>query len=175
MMAKVMDPETGRVVQDGRADSTVDTLAQIAAEEVAEQVEQEADAAAAQAQEAASVAADLTHEWRGALEMARELLVSVVPPLDPVWSPPRLDKLAAALARCDQEYGWGGTGAVLGHPLFGLAVAGAPLGWGTYQVVKPMMDAAKAKKLEQERAKLKPGSMTQEQLAMVPGAPAFGS
>jgi hypothetical protein len=173
-MPKITDTPVEHV-PDTRADSTVDTLSLIAAEEQAETAAVEQGAAAQEAQEAATQEADLAHEWRGALQMAREIVVEFVPPLDPVWSPDRLDRLAGALARCDQEYGWGGTGQLLGHPLFGLAIAAAPIGWGSYVVVKPMLDEAKAKKLAEQRERQgPPGSMTREQLAVARGAPAFG-
>jgi hypothetical protein len=175
-MAKITDPAPEEVpVNDTRADSTMDALGAIAAEETAETVAQETAEAAAEAQAAATQVADLTREWREALDMAREMIVATIPPLDPVWSADRLDRLAVALARCDERYGWGGTGALIGSPLFGLAVAGTPIAFGTYQVVKPMMDAEKAQREAAQRARtLPPGAMTQEQLAIVP-APAFGA
>ncbi len=151
-------------------------LDQIAQEELTEQASMAAKEQAAEVAEAESTLADIAHEWRGALEAARVLLVEMIPPLDPVWSPPRLDKLSVALARCDQEYGWGGVGELAKSPLVALAVAGGPIAWGSYVVVKPMMDEAKAKKIAaQQASKIKPGSMTQEQLAVAPEAPAFGS
>jgi hypothetical protein len=176
-MAKITDAAPAEPgVVDTRADSTVDVLAEIAAEEMTEHADIaariEADAAATAESEAADVAAG----WREALGVAREMLIAVIPPLDPVWSNPRLDALAAALGRCDQAYGWGGAGKLLGHPLFGLAIAGAPIGYGTYVVVKPMMEEAKKKQIEAQKARqIKPGSMTPEQLAVAPEAPAFGS
>lgn len=175
-MAKITDPAPAEApVVDKRADSTLDALGAIAAEELAEQVDIEAQEAAAQTKQAEAQAVDLTREWREALDMAREMIVATVPPLDPVWSADRLDRLAGALARCDERYGWGGAGVLLGSPLFGLAVAGAPLAIGTYQVIKPMTDAARIERERQKRAAIPPGSMTREQLAVAPGAPAFGS
>ena len=175
-MAKLTDatPVEPAVV-DTRADSTVDVLAEIAQEEMSEHADIAAKVLAAEAATIESEAADVAAGWREALGTARELLIAVIPPLDPVWSNPRLDALAAALGRCDQAYGWGGAGKLLGHPLFGLAIAGAPIGWGTYQVVKPIMDEKK-KQIEAAKAKkIKPGSMTPAELAVAPEAPAFGS
>jgi hypothetical protein len=175
-MAKVTDAPVEQPVPDVRADSGVDLLADIANEEIQEQAEAAAKVVATEAAEAESMLADIAHEWRGALEAGRVLLVELVPELDPVWSPARLDTLSVALARCDQEYGWGGVAEVAKSPLVALAVAGGPIAWGTYTVIKPKMEAAKAAKLEAARQNaIKPGSMTQEQLAMVKGAPAFGS
>lgn len=175
-MAKITDVQPAEQVPDSRADSTVDVLADIASEELAEHADIAAKLASAEAATIEAEAADVADGWREALGTARELLIAVVPPLDPVWSNPRLDALAAALGRCDQAYGWGGAGKLLGHPLFGLFVAGAPVGYGTYQVVKPMMDKAKAEQAAKLAAtKVKPGSMTPEQLAVVPDAPAFGT
>jgi hypothetical protein len=175
-MAKVTDAPVEQPVQDARSDSGIDLLAEIANEEIAEQAEAQAKTVAAEAAEAENTLADIAHEWRGALEAGRVLLVEMIPELDPVWSPPRLDKLSVALARCDQEYGWGGVGELAKSPLVALAVAGGPIAWGTYTVIKPKMEAAKAAKLEAARQNaIKPGSMTQEQLAVAKGAPAFGS
>jgi hypothetical protein len=174
MMAKITD-KPADVVPDTRADSTLDALGAIAQEEQAEHAEIAAKVEAAEAATVEAEAADVAAGWREALGAARELLVAVIPPLEPVWNNARLDALAAALGRCDQAYGWGGAGRLLGHPLFGLAVAGAPLAYGTYTVVKPMMDAAKAKQLEKQREPRRvPGSATQEQLAVAPNAAGFG-
>lgn len=175
-MAKIQELAAGPVVvQDGRADSTLDVLASIADEELTEHADIAAKIEAADAATIESEAADVAAGWREALGAAKELLVAVIPPLDPVWTNTRMDALAAALGRCDQAYGWGGAGKLLGHPLFALAVAGTPIAYGTYVVVKPMLDETKAKKAAQQQAKLKPGSMTPEQLAVVKDAPAFGS
>jgi hypothetical protein len=161
---------------DTRADSTVDMLADIAAEEIAEHADIAAKVEAAEAATIESEAALVAAGWREALGAAKELLVAVIPPVEPVWTNARMDALAAALGRCDQAYGWGGAGQLLGHPLFALAVAGAPVAYGTYTVVKPMMDKAKQEKAAKAvAAPVKPGSMTQEQLAVAPGAPAFGA
>lgn len=176
-MAKITDAAPAEPgVVDTRSDSTVDVLAEIAQEEMSEHADIEARVMAAEAATIESEAADVAAGWREALGAAKELLTAVIPPLEPVWTNARMDALAAALGRCDQAYGWGGAGRLLGHPLFALAVAGAPIGWGTYQVVKPMMDKAKAEQAAKLAAtKVKPGSMTQDQLAVVAGAAAFGS
>lgn len=174
-MAKVTE-EVPAPVADTRADSTVDVLAEIAQEELAEHEEIAAKVEQTEAATAEAEASDIAAGWREALGVAREMLVAVIPPLDPVWSNPRLDTLAVALGRCDQAYGWGGAGKMLGHPLFALFVAGAPIGYGTYQVVKPMVDKAKADKaIKDANRAIKPGSMTQEQLAVAAGAPEFGA
>ncbi|CAE6746541.1 hypothetical protein R69619_02724 [Paraburkholderia nemoris] len=175
-MPKITDATPGEpVVVDTRADSTVDVLQEIALEEMSEHADIAAKAEAAEQATIESEAADVAAGWREALGVAREMLIAVIPPLDPVWSNPRLDALSVALGRCDQAYGWGGAGKLLGHPLFGLVAAGAPIGYGTYQVVKPMMDKAKAEQAAKAAQAIKPGSMTQEQLAVAPGAPSFGS
>lgn len=175
-MAKITDPQpVDGPVADMRADSTLDALREIAAEELREHEDIAAKVEAQAQQTIESEAAAVAAGWREALGAAREMLIAVIPPLDSVWTNPRMDALAAALGRCDQEYGWGGAGQLLGHPLFGLAVAGAPLAYGTYTTVKPMIEEGKKKRAAEEAAKkVKPGSMTQEQLAVAPGAPAFG-
>ncbi|MFM0206937.1 hypothetical protein PQQ96_05960 [Paraburkholderia sediminicola] len=176
-MGKITEATTlEAAVVDTRADSTVDVLAGIAQEEMSEHADIAAKVEAAEAATIESEAATVAAGWREALGAAKELLTAVIPPVEPVWTNARMDALAAALGRCDQAYGWGGAGQLLGHPLFALAVAGAPIGYGTYQVVKPMMDKAKAEQAAKLAApKIKPGSMTQEQLAVAPEAPAFGT
>lgn len=186
-MAKVGTHQAAQPVNDQRDDSTLDqhteslpfaNLDAIAGEEAADVVQEQVSAEQLEQERQEGEILTSAGEWRPALDLAREMLVATVPELDEVWTPPRLDKLALAIARCDIEYGWGGAGTFMRSPMLGLAVAGFPIAMGTYRVVKPKIEAAKAIKLAQEQAKreaVKPGSMTQEQLAVAPGAPAFGA
>lgn len=186
-MAKIGTPQAAQPVNDQRDDSTLDqqtealpfaSLDAIAGEEAADVVQEQVSAEQLEQDREEGQILASADEWRPALDMAREMLISTVPELEPVWTPPRLDKLAIAIARCDIAYGWGGAGTFMRSPLLGLAVAGFPLAVGTHRVIKPKLEAAKAAKLAQEQARreaVKPGSMTQEQLAVAPGAPAFGA
>lgn len=184
-MAKITE-QTAMPINDQRADSTQDQagaapfaqLDAIAAEEHVEQAQEQISVEQIEAQQQEGEILASAGEWRPALDLAREMLVATVPELEPVWTPSRLDKLALAIAQCDIAYGWGGAGTFMRSPLLGLAVAGAPLAVGTYKVIKPKLDAAKAQQIEAQRKAreaLKPGSMTSEQLAVAPDAPAFGS
>jgi hypothetical protein len=181
---KVTDPAAQeRPIPDGRSDATADqwnALDAIAGEEaqaVAQQTVTAEEVAEQQLQTAIAQGAD---EWRPLLDLGREMLVATVPELDGVYTPSRLDKLAVALAHCDIAYGWGGAAQFARSPLLGLGIAAFPLAVGTYRVVKPKLDAAKAAKLAAERARLagqqrRPGSATEEELAIAKGAPPFGA
>ncbi|WP_186289121.1 hypothetical protein [Burkholderia gladioli] len=151
-----------RPVIDGRADSTADNkgdqgaladvLASIALEEQREDEAIAAKVARDATAEAEAALAELVSGWETAVSHGADILTSAFPALLPVWTKPRCDGLAAALARCDEHYGWGGAGALLGHPLLGLAVASAPLAIGTVQVIKVEKMKAEAAKLAANNA-----------------------
>ena len=129
---------------DTRADSTLDAnprtlddmLGAIAAEELQEHAEvREAAEANAQAQ-ADAQQAELIDGWRQAMRAARDIVVSGFPQATPVWTLERMDNIGAALAACDEKYGWGGAGRLLGSPLLALAVASFPVAIGTAQLIR---------------------------------------
>lgn len=119
-------------------------LDQIAAEEAAEttaaQAAETATAEAAQADEREA----MFDGWRQAVNAAKDLITSALPEATPVWTAERCDNFAAALARCDEHYQWGGAGKLLSNPLVGLAVAGLPLAIGTANAYKEVKAKAEA-------------------------------
>lgn len=133
-----------RPVIDARADSTVDAapqtvnavLDQIKGEELAENEELRASVEAEQQAQLDGERAKLVGGWQQAMQDARDIVASAFPQLGAVWTKDRMDNIGAALARCDEHYGWGGAGKLIGHPLAGLAVASFPVALGTYQWIK---------------------------------------
>ncbi|MBT2180499.1 hypothetical protein KKP06_22035 [Ralstonia pickettii] len=117
----------------------------IAAEEVAESAEQAAQATAAQAAEQQQQQQENADGWRQAVRAAGDIVTSALPEAKPVWTGERMDNLGDALARCDEQYGWGGAGALFSHPLIGLAVAAFPLALGTVKVLKDVREKEVAK------------------------------
>lgn len=128
------------VVQDNRGDSTLD---QIAAEELAENQELAAKLEGEQQADAEQAFEQCAAGWRQAVGTAGDLITSFLPEAKPVWTDERMDNLAAALARADEAYGWGGAGELFKNPTVGLAIAGFPLAWGTGTIIKAKVDAAK--------------------------------
>jgi hypothetical protein len=110
-------------------------LSSIADEESAELGKAQADQSAQAHAEADARAEDATEGWLQAVDVAGEIIGATWPSARPVWNPPAKERLAAALARCDEAYGWGGVGAIMSHPLLGLAFAGFPLVLGTAKAV----------------------------------------
>lgn len=110
-------------------------LSSIADEELAEhsQVE-EAQSAEAEA-EAEQRAEDAAEGWLQAVDVAGEIISATWQSARPVWNKPAKERLAEALARCDEAYGWGGVGTIMSHPLLGLALAAFPLIVGTAKAV----------------------------------------
>jgi hypothetical protein len=110
-------------------------LSSIADEEAAELGQGQADQHAQERAQAEARAEDATEGWLQAVDVAGEIIGATWPTARPVWNPPAKERLAQALARCDEAYGWGGVGAIMSHPLLGLALAGFPLVLGTAKAV----------------------------------------
>ncbi|UTV53230.1 hypothetical protein [Burkholderia arboris] len=130
-------------VQDNRADSTadqkpapVDPLAAIAQEELDENAaireKQERDAQA-QADDEAQARLD---GWREVTTTGQELVTAAWPGLRPVWNDGAMERMAVALALCDERYEWGGAGVLKNSPLLLLGLASFPLAVGTVAFVK---------------------------------------
>lgn len=116
--------------------SELDLIAQEARAAEAEQVA--ADAPAAQEPQV-----DPVTEWSDAVDMGCELVFVGLPELEAKWTADRRARLAAALAKCAERYGWTVDG-ILGHPLLHLAVAVWPMAASLIQV-------ARAKAIEKRR------------------------
>jgi hypothetical protein len=86
------------------------------------------------------------------MQAARDIVASAFPALGAVWTKDRMDNIGAALARCDEHYGWGGAGKLIGHPLAGLAVASFPVAIGTVQWVKLEKERLATQRLAQKNA-----------------------
>jgi hypothetical protein len=110
-------------------------LSSIAAEEQAETSQAEAAQNADAAAQADERAEDAVEGWLQAVGTAGEIISATWPSARPVWNPGAQERLAAALARCDEAYGWGGVGSLMSHPLLGLAFAAFPLAVGTAKAV----------------------------------------
>jgi hypothetical protein len=139
-------------ILDNRADSTLDQpvlvaggvnpqvastiLDAIAAEEAQEYADHQAKQEAKQQADAESGMAELVEGWQQAMRAARDIIVSGFPQATPVWTLERMDNIGAALAACDEKYGWGGAGRLLGSPLLALAVASFPVAIGTAQLIR---------------------------------------
>lgn len=95
-----------------------------------QQAQDKAQQHEAQAQESEAAAG-----WLQAVESAKDLICAPFPEAEPVWTKTRMENLAAALARCDAQYGWGGLGSILSNPLVGLALVSFPLAAGTVKAV----------------------------------------
>jgi len=121
--------------QDGQPALEFPGLSSIANEEAAETVQLEADAQAGAQAEADARAEDATAGWLQAVDVAGEIISATWQSARPVWNPPAKERLASALAHCDEVYGWGGVGAIMSHPLLGLAFAAFPLVIGTAKAV----------------------------------------
>lgn len=145
-------------------------LSSIAAEELSEAEAGEAAALKAAEKEAANVEGDLADEYLEAVNHAADLICAPFPSAEPVWSKERKVRLAAALARCDSAYGWGGIGGFMSHPLIGLAFAGVPLAVGTARAIakdRAEMAAATGK----PEGALAPSFSAGDPLAAAAGAP----
>lgn len=78
---------------------------------------------------AAPPAPDESQQWvEAALHFGAAARALVPERARPAWTDERLREFGAALARCAKHYGWT-FGALLGHPLAGLAAAAFPLAW----------------------------------------------
>lgn len=121
--------------QDGQPVLEFAGLSSIADEEAADTVQLEAEQAAGQQAEAEARAEDATAGWLQAVDVAGEIISATWQSARPVWNPPAKERLASALAHCDEVYGWGGVGAIMSHPLLGLAFAAFPLVVGTAKAV----------------------------------------
>ncbi len=151
------------VVIDARADSTLDAqqsgpqtpddvIEQIGREEIAES---EAIAERIAADEQASI--DAAHEalaagYREAMRHAAKMVTAMFAELKPVWADESMNNIGDALAHCDEHYGWGGAGKLLGHPLVHLAVASFPVAVGTAQYFKMRRAQAEAEALRMRAA-----------------------
>ncbi|CAN0621090.1 conserved protein of unknown function [Burkholderia multivorans] len=163
-MAKTMETP----VLDARADSTadqppaaLDPLAAIAEEALAEDDAQREKVERAE-QDAADAEAQARLEgWREVTTTAQDLITAPFPGLKPVWTSERMERLAVALAVCDERYGWGGAGVIKNSPLLLLGIASFPIAVGTVQYVKVekarAQAAALAARQQAERAELAPG------------------
>lgn len=149
-----------KVVNDQRADSTLDAvqpveagsiLGAIAAEELQEN-EALAQAIEAQAEaEAERVMSARIEDWQAACRHGADIVTSAVPDLKDVWAPDRMDRLGAALARADAHYGWGGAGRFLGHPLVAVGVAALPVAIGTATWAKAEREKRAAQRIAASR------------------------
>jgi len=157
--------------QDGQKTLEYAGLSSIAAEEVAEQGQAQAEAQAGEQAEAEQRAQDATEGWLQAVDVAGEIIGATWPSARPVWNPAAKERLAEALARCDEAYGWGGVGAIMSHPLLGLAFAGFPLVLGTAKAVAE--ERRKAAVDVEARDALKPVQV--DPMAEAAGAPAQGA
>lgn len=106
--------------------------------------ELESDAEMAAAKKAAAEEKASVDGWMMAVTQVKDIVVSPFPEAAPVWTDDRMENLAAALARCDAAYGWGGIGGLFRHPLIGLAIVSFPLAVGT---AKAINEAKAAKSL----------------------------
>ncbi|WP_321797113.1 hypothetical protein [Burkholderia sp. BCC1988] len=177
-------------IQDTRADSTLDrtgdqqpadVLGAIAQEEI------DADAALAakiekQVQDDAEAAfAALADDWSGAMRHAADIVTAAAPELKPVWNVDAMNRIGAALARCDLHYGWGGAAQLFGHPLVALGVASMPVVIGTAAYFKAKQAEARAAALAARNAiaDARTGPMTKPghpgaPVAPVPAGPHLG-
>jgi hypothetical protein len=146
-------------------------LSGIAAEEIAETSQAEADQHADETAEADQRAADATEGWLQAVDVAGEIVSATWQSARPVWNPAAKERLAEALARCDEAYGWGGVGAIMSHPLLGLALAAFPLVLGTAKAVAE--ERRKAAVDVEAREALKPTPV--DPMASAAGAQAPGA
>lgn len=150
------------VVFDNRADSTLDAaptgpetpadvIAQIGQEELDEH---EAIAEKVQADEQAAIDAAhaaLAAGYRDAMNHAAKMVSAMFPELKPVWGEDSMGNIGEAPAHCDEHYGWGGAGKLLGHPLVHLAVASFPVAVGTAQYFRMRRAEAEAAALAARR------------------------
>lgn len=111
-------------------------LSGIAEEEQAEHAEAGQAEEKAAEKEAAKQEETNIEGWTKAVKMAGGVVCAALPKAGPVWTNERMENLGEALARCDEEYGWGGVGGALGHPLIGLAFAAFPILIGTARAIK---------------------------------------
>jgi hypothetical protein len=146
-------------------------LSSIAAEELAETSQAEADQHADAAAEADRRAEDATEGWLQAVDVAGEIIGATWQSARPVWNPAAKERLAEALARCDEAYGWGGVGSIMSHPLLGLAFAAFPLVLGTAKAVAE--ERRKAAVDVEAREALRPTPV--DPMATAAGAPAQGA
>ncbi len=110
-------------------------LSGIADEETAQQEAIDGAQAEAAAQEAAVEQEDNVEGWRTAVGYAASMIAAMIPEAEVVWNPKKCDALAEALAKCDEAYGWGGVGGLIGHPLVALGFASFPLVVGTAKAI----------------------------------------
>lgn len=148
-------------------------LSSIAAEEIAETSQAEAEQHAEAAAEADQRAEDSTAGWLQAVDVAGEIIGATWQSARPVWNPAAKERLAEALARCDEAYGWGGVGTIMSHPLLGLAFAAFPLVLGTAKAVAE--ERRKAAVDVEAREALKPTFSAGDPMATAAGAPAQGA
>jgi hypothetical protein len=146
-------------------------LSSIAAEEIAETSQAEAEQRTEAAEEAEQRAEDATAGWLQAVDVAGEIVSATWQSARPVWNPAAKERLAEALARCDEAYGWGGVGTIMSHPLLGLALAAFPLVLGTAKAVAE--ERRKAAVDVEAREALKPTPV--DPMAAAAGAPAQGA
>jgi hypothetical protein len=129
-------------------------LSGIAEEELQENRQAEMKQGADEAAQAEERAEDAVEGWLQAVDVAGEIVAATWPSARPVWNTSAKSRLAEALARCDEAYGWGGVGAIMSHPLLGLALAAFPLAVGTAKAVAT--ERAKAVVDVEARDALKP-------------------
>lgn len=142
-------------------------LSGIAQEEIAQHEAAGQAQEQAEQKEAAKEEETNAQGWTKAVKMAGGVVCAALPPAGPVWTNERMENLGEALARCDEEYGWGGVGGALGHPLIGLAFAAFPLIFGTAQALKA---AAKAAPVDVEAREVKPAPEKADAMADAAGA-----
>jgi len=148
-------------------------LTGIADEELSESRQADAEKSKEQADEAEERAEDATEGWLQAVNTAGEIISATWPSARPVWNPGAQERLAAALARCDEAYGWGGVGSLMSHPLLGLALAAFPLAIGTAKAVAA--ERAKAVVDVEAHEALKPSFAAGDPMAAAAGAQPQGA
>ena len=145
-------------------------LSGIADEEIAEQDRARGEAEAGAQAEAEQRAEDATAGWLQAVDVAGEIVSATWQSARPVWNPAAKERLAEALARCDEAYGWGGVGTIMSHPLLGLALAAFPLVLGTAKAVAE--ERRKAAVDVEAREAMKPTFTAGDPMAAAAGAQA---
>lgn len=165
-------------INDQRADSTLDALPNAeptgasALDAIAQEERDEnqaiAEAHDAQIQaEADAVRAQLVAGWQVAMRKVGGIVTAAFKDLKPVWTDEEMNDIGAALADCDEYYGWGGVGSLMSHPLAALCAASAPVAMGTYAFIQER----KAKRQAEEVARRRGLAGTIDAQSLPPAAP----